>query len=48
MIYRHDDKVDTLVHIYFSLFSFPKVILVAKGISNLTFKSIVIVVQDQW
>jgi len=41
MIYRHDDKADTLVHIYLSFFSLAKVILVAKGISKSTFKSIV-------
>lgn len=56
MIYRHDDKADIfffdtkadiLVHIYLPFFSLAKVILVAKRISNSTFKSIVIVVQDR-
>jgi hypothetical protein len=41
MIYRHDDKADSLVHISLSFFSLAKVILVTKGISKSTFKSIV-------
>lgn len=40
MIYGHDDKDDILVYISLSFFSLAKVILVAKGISKSTLKSI--------
>ena len=42
MIYRHNDKAESLVHIYLSFFFFlAKVIFVAKGISKSNFISIV-------
>lgn len=41
LIYRRDDRADTIVQVYLSFFSLSKIILVAKRVNKATFKSII-------